>query len=102
MNEFKLSVTPDEDVSAILPSYFMYKATVGVSVMTAEQMETQNIDPPTYINENNPGWSSSLISPILSENLSTSPVYAQQFVPSSESPVPITNEHQEVGSEEKY
>ncbi len=40
MNEFKLSVTPDEDVSAILPSYFMYKATVGVSVMTAEQMET--------------------------------------------------------------
>ena len=63
MNEFKLSVTPDEDVSAILPSYFMYKATVGVSVMTAEQMETQNIDPPTYINENNPGWSSSLISP---------------------------------------
>lgn len=101
MNDFKLSVTPDEDVSAILPSYFMYKATVGVSVMTAEQMETQNIDPPTYINENNPRWSSSLISPILSENLYISPVHAQQFVPSSESPVPITNEHQEVGSEEK-
>lgn len=44
MNEFKLSVTPDEDVSAILPSYFMYKATVGVSVMTAEQGKSQNID----------------------------------------------------------
>ena len=70
--------------------------------MTAEQMETQNIDPPTYINENNPRWSSSLISPYSSENLYISPVHAQQFVPSSESPVPITNEHQEVGSEEKY
>lgn len=99
-NDFRLSVTPDENVSAILPSYFMYKATVGVSVLTAEQMETQNIDPPTYINESNQGLSSSSISPILTVDSSTNSLHTLQFALSSESHVPISNEHQ-VGSEEK-